>query len=148
MEVKLLLQNFKADIQNAIDGNISSYHGQLPKIGATDTIRIHREITHRRMHIITQKFLNGLDNLECLKLEFEMYGPRNTASSTWRGRPSTIPRSPTRRCSSRCWSTTTRPTPSSAGSSRSSRRSTRIVLVGVCSHRPRQDQEEEEVTTF
>jgi hypothetical protein len=71
--VKLLLQSFQNDVQNAIEGTIESYHGPLPPISGANAIRIYREITLRRMRIIEERFLKGLDNAECLKLEFEMY---------------------------------------------------------------------------
>lgn len=63
MQIKLLLQNFRNDIQNAIEGTIESYYGHLPDISWADTIKIHREITHRRMRIIIEKFMNGIDNV-------------------------------------------------------------------------------------
>lgn len=65
-----MLQNFKMDIQNALEGTVESYYGHLPNISWSETIRIHREVTQRRMRIITEKFLNNLCNQECLKLEF------------------------------------------------------------------------------
>jgi hypothetical protein len=48
----MLLQKFQNDIQNALDGTVEFYHGNLPNIDGVNTIRIYREITLRRMKII------------------------------------------------------------------------------------------------
>lgn len=63
IEIKILLQNFQNDIQNALDGTVEFYHGPLPEITGVETIRIYREITLRRMKIIEEKFINNLDNI-------------------------------------------------------------------------------------
>ena len=66
----MLLQSLKNDLQLAIEGTVESYHGLIPHISSSETIRIYRELVLRRMRIVEDRLANTIDNADAIKREF------------------------------------------------------------------------------